>query len=244
MGCLGMEVVDPEVEKLLASLDSKVKEYEKTFVTKVQEMKKAQSDQLKQRHDKLSELKQNNQEITEDVIKSLNKEELKVEKKFLENAVDKMHFIFNTGLDLVEPLRKITLDQLLEKAKSAPAMAWNQINKQIEEVKNLPVVDFLNATYGKILKDALEKKGMSVAFMKSTRKSIFKERQERRKLEREEFGIKVNEFEDEKIDDIKLDLSSLIFGDDENGGKEFVEEFNKNYKDFIRDKMIDQKYGK
>ena len=85
---------------------------------------------------------------------------------------------------------------------------------------------------------------MSVAFMKSTRKSIFKERQERRKLEREEFGIKVNEFEDEKIDDIKLDLGDLIFGDDENGGKEFVEEFNKNYKDFIRDKMIDQKYGK
>ena len=178
-----------------------------------------------------------------------------MEKKFLENAVDKMHFIFNTGLDLVEPLRKITLDQLLEKAKSAPAMALNQINKQIEEVKNLPVVDFLNATYGKILKDALEKKGMSVAFMKSTRKrsvafmkstrkSIFKERQERRKLEREEFGIKVNEFEDEKIDDIKLDLGDLIFGDDENGGKEFVEEFNKNYKDFIRDKMIDQKYGK
>ena len=240
MGCLGMKVVDPEVEKLLASLDSKVKEYEKTFVTKVQEMKKAQSNQLKLRHDKLSELKQNNQEITEDVIKKLNKEELDVEKKFLENAVDKMHFIFNTGLDLVEPLRKITLDQLLEKAKSAPAMVLNQINKQIEEVKNLPVVDFLNATYGKILKDALEKKGMSVAFMKSTRKSIFKERQERRKLEREEFGIKVNEFEDEKIDDIKLDLGSLIYEND----KEFTEEFNKNYKDFIRDKMIDQKYGK
>ena len=240
MGCLGMKVVDPEVEKLLASLDSKVKEYEKTFVTKVQEMKKAQSDQLKQRHDELSKLKQNNQEITEDVIKKLNKEELDVEKKFLENAVDKMHFIFNTGLDLVEPLRKITLDQLLEKAKSAPAMALNQINKQIEEVKNLPVVDFLNATYGKILKDALEKKGMSVAFMKSTRKSIFKERQERRKLEREEFGIKVNEFDDEKIDDIKLDLGSLIYENDE----EFIKEFNKNYKDFIRDKMIDQKYGK
>ena len=240
MGCLGMKVVDPEVEKLLASLDSKVIEYEKTFVTKVQKMKDAQSKQLKQRHDELSKLKQNNQEITEEEIKKLNKEELKEEIKFLENAVDKMHFIFNTGLDLVEPLRKITLDQLLEKAKSAPAMALNQINKQIEEVKNLPVVDFLNATYGKILKDALEKKGMSVAFMKSTRKSIFKERQERRKLEREEFGIKVNEFEDEKIDDIKLDLGSLIYENDE----EFLKEFNKNYKDFIRDKMIDQKYGK
>ena len=74
MGCLGMKVVDPEVEKLLASLDSKVKEYEKTFVTKVQEMKDAQSDQLKQRHDKLSELKQNNQEITEEERKKLNKE--------------------------------------------------------------------------------------------------------------------------------------------------------------------------
>ena len=81
---------------------------------------------------------------------------------------------------------------------------------------------------------------MCEAFLKETRQKIFEERQERRKLEREEFGIKVNEFEDEKIDDIKLDLGSLIYENDE----EFLKEFNKNYKDFVRDKMIDQKYGK
>ena len=239
MGCLGMEVVDPEVEKILASLDSKMTEYEKTFVKKVQEMKNAQTQQLKKRHDKLSELKAKNQEITEEVIKDLNKEELDVEIKFLENAVDKMHFIFNTGLDLVEPLRKVTLDGLLEKAKSAPAITLNQINKQIEEVKKISPIEFLNATYGKVLKDALEKKGMSVAFMNGTRKRIFKERQERRKLEREEFDIKVNEFEDETIDNIKLDLGDIMYGEK---GEEFTKELNKNFKDFIRDKQVENKH--
>ena len=227
----------PEMEKNLAKLEKKMEDYKETFEENVQKAQKARNDQLEKRRNRLLELKQKNEEITEEEIKKLNKDELDVEIKFLENAAEKIHFIFNTGIDLVEPVKKVTLDELEEKAKSAPAVAAEKINKQIEEVKNLPAVDFLNSTFGKILKDALEKKGMSEAFLKETRQKIFEERQERRKLEREEFGIKVNEFDDEKIDDIKLDLGKLIYDNDE----EFLKEFNKNFKDFVKEKQLENK---
>ena len=245
MGCLGYfgmgpvrgNSPSPEMEKNLAKLEKKMEDYKETFEENVQKAQKARNDQLVTRRNRLLELKQKNEEITEEEIKKLNKEELDVEIKFLENAAEKIHFIFNTGIDLVEPVKKVTLDELEEKAKSAPAVAAEKINKQIEEVKNLPAVDFLNSTFGKILKDALEKKGMSEAFLKETRQKIFEERQERRKLEREEFGIKVNEFDDEKIDDIKLDLSKLIYDNDE----EFLKEFYKNFKDFVKEKQLENK---
>ena len=246
MGCLGYfgmgpvrgNSPSPEMEKNLTKLEKKMEDYKETFEENVQKAQKARNDQLEKRRNRLLELKQKNEEITEEEIKKLNKDELDVEIKFLENAAEKIHFIFNTGIDLVEPVKKVTLDELEEKAKSAPAVAAEKINKQIEEVKNLPAVDFLNSTFGKILKDALEKKGMSEAFLKETRQKIFEERQERRKLEREEFGIKVNEFEDEKIDDIKLDLSSLIMGE-KNG--DFEREFYKNFKDFVKEKQLENK---
>ena len=245
MGCLGYfgmgpvrgNSPSPEMEKNLAKLEKKMEDYKETFEENVQKAQKARNDQLEKRRNRLLELKQKNEEITEEEIKKLNKDELDVEIKFLENAAEKMHYIFNTGIDLVEPVKKVTLDELEEKAKSAPAVAAEKINEQIKEVKNLPAVDFLNSTFGKILKDALEKKGMSEAFLKETRQKIFEERQERRKLEREEFGIKVNEFEDEKIDDIKLDLSKLIYNNDE----EFLKEFNKNFKDFVKEKQLENK---
>ena len=38
-----------------------------------------------------------------------------------------MHYIFDLGLELSEPLRKVTLDKLLEKAKTAPAIALKKL---------------------------------------------------------------------------------------------------------------------
>ena len=233
MGCSGFRLgVDPEISKLLASLDSKIEEYDKTFNKEAEKVKKAQEDQLKKRKEKLTELKEKNEEITEQTIKDLNKDELKVEIDLLANAVDKIHYIFSVGKELVEPLRKITLDKLMEKAKSAPAMAIKKINEQIEEVKKIPVIDFIDSTYGKVLKDAMEKKGMSATFFKGVKNDIFKERQKRRKAEKKEFNLKVNEFDDENIDDIKLDIFDLI--------KQEYKDINKHFRDFFRDKMIER----
>ena len=234
MGCTGFQVMDEETAKLLASLDRKVEEFQETFEKDVKEIKDKQDKQLKERHQELLKLKET-ESITEQAIKDLNKKELKVEIDILSNAVNKMHYIFEVGLDLVEPLRKITIDKLLEKAKSAPAITVNKIKSQIEDVKKIPVIDFLSSTYGKVLANALEKKGMSEAFLKSTKKSLLAERSERRKKEREEFGIKVNEFEDENIDKMKLDLFALV--------KQEYKDINKHFKDFARDKMIEGMYA-
>ena len=234
MGCSGFQVMDEETAKLLASLDRKVEEFQETFEKDVKEIKDKQDKQLKERHQELLKLKET-ESITEQAIKDLNKKELKVEIDILSNAVNKMHYIFDVGLDLVEPLRKITIDKLLEKAKSAPAITVNKIKSQIEDVKKIPVIDFLSSTYGKVLANALEKKGMSEAFLKSTKKSLLAERSERRKKEREEFGIKVNEFDDENIDKMKLDLFALV--------KQEYKDINKHFKDFARDKIIEGIYA-
>ena len=69
-----------------------------------------------------------------------------------------MHYIYELGLELVDPLKKITLNKLEEKAKSAPAITVKKIEEEIEAIKKQSAKDFLNSTNGKVLKNALEKK--------------------------------------------------------------------------------------
>ena len=234
MGCLGLGV-DPEIAKILGTLDIKMEEYHKVFVDGVKKAKDKQEKQLKERKEELQQLKQKNQEITEEIIKKFNKAELDVEIDFLANQVDKMHYIFSIGLELVEPIRKVTLDKLIEKSKKAPAMTLRTIQNQIDEVKNIPIIEFLNSTYGKVLREALEKKGMSATLLKSFKNQLFKERGQRRKVEREEFGIKTNEFDDESMDNLKLDLYSLIESE--------YKDINKNFREYARGKMIEAYLG-
>ena len=202
--------VDPEVEKILKILEDKYEDLIKTFLIEEKEVKDKQEKQLKKRHEKLEEKKNKNEEITEKFIKDLNKEELKVEIDILSQETSKMHLLFEIGLDLTEPLRKYTLDKLLAKAKSAPAFALKKINEQIDEIKSLPVIKFLKSTYGKVLMTAMEKKGLSDSLLQSFKKELLKLRGDRRKAEREEFNIKVNEFPGENITKLKLDIFSLI----------------------------------
>ena len=235
MGCLGFGV-DPDIAKILGTLDIKYEQAIEIFKNKVKEAKDEQEKQLETRKKELAKLKENNQ-LTEENIKKLNKDELEVEIKFLENEVDRMHYIYTVGLELVEPIRKVTLDKLMEKAKSAPAITLNKINQEIEEVKKIPVIEFLNSTYGKLLKEALEKKGMSATLLKSFKNQLLKERKQRRKVEREEFGIEKNEFDDENMDELKLDLFKLIDDDIKEGA------IQKNYREYVRGKMIEAWIG-
>ena len=234
MGC-GFGV-DPDIAKILGTLDIKYEQAIEIFKNKVKEAKDEQEKQLETRKKELAKLKENNQ-LTEEKIKKLNKDELEVEIKFLENEVDRMHYIYTVGLDLVEPIRKVTLDKLMEKAKSAPAITLNKINQEIEKVKKIPVIEFLNSTYGKLLKEALEKKGMSATLLKSFKNQLLKERKQRRKVEREDFGIEKNEFDDENMDELKLDLFKLIDDDIKDGA------IQKNYREYVRGKMIEAWIG-
>ena len=235
MGCLGFGV-DPDIAKILGTLDIKYEQAIEIFNNSVKKAKDEQEKQLETRKKELAKLKENNQ-LTEEKIKKLNKDELEVEIKFLENEVDRMHYIYTVGLELVEPIRKVTLDKLMEKAKSAPAITLNKINQEIEEVKKIPVIEFLNSPYGKLLKEALEKKGMSATLLKSFKNQLLKERRQRRKVEREEFGIEKNEFDDENMDELKLDLFKLIDDDIKDGA------IQKNYREYVRGKMIEAWIG-
>ena len=149
MGCLGSIGIsvkaepDPEIVKLIASIDTRLEEYKKTFETEVDKIKKKQQKALNKRHEELTKLKAEKGEIPEDAIKELNKSELKWEIDILTNQVDQLHYIFETGLALVEPLKKITLNKLMEQVKTAPAIAANKINQQIAEIKALLKIVFL-----------------------------------------------------------------------------------------------------
>ena len=85
------------------------------------------------------------------------------------------------------------------------------------------------------MKDALAKKGLSVAFLNGFKKKLMKSRGERRKAERDEFKIKVNEFPEEDINQLKLDLMDLI-------EKEY-EDIGKNFKGYVRDKMVESMFA-
>ena len=234
MGCFHPPV-DPEIAKILATLDIKVEEYQKVFEEEAKKTKDAFEKQQTERKEKLDELKNKNEKITEEVIKGLNKEELKVEIDLLSNQLDKMHYIFSIGLELADPIRKVTLDKLMEKAKSAPAIALNKINSQIEEIKNYPILEFLNSTYGKVLREALEKKGMSATILKGYKNKLFKERNQRRKIERDLYGIEKNEFDDEKMDELKLDLFELIQSE--------YKDIDRNFREYARGKMVEAYLG-
>ena len=231
MGC-GSFGIDPEIAKILASLDEKVEDFNKTFITDAEKAQEELDKEIKSRHEKLEEYKKSEEGITEERLKELNKKEIEKEIDILSNEVDKMHYIFDLGLELVGPIRKVTLDQLLEKAKTAPAIALSKINAQIEEIKNYPILDFLNSTYGKVLRDALAKKGLSETLLNGVKKEIMKKRGERRKEERKEFNIKVNEFENESINELKLDLMELI--------KSEHKDIGKHIKGFVRDKIVEE----
>ena len=58
-----------------------------------------------------------------------------------------------------------------------------------------------------------------------------KKRGERRKAEREEFGIKENEFEKEDISQLKLNLMDLIQNE--------YKDINKHFKAYVIDKIIE-----
>ena len=235
MGCLGTEVLDEDTAKLLATLDLKIKDYETIFEENVNKVKKDKEEQLKNRHEELSRLKEKNEEITEKVIRPLNKKSLEgFEFDSLLNSLDKMHYIFTVGLELADTFKNITLKKLEEKVKTTPAILASAINNEIEEIRKQSPLEFLNSPQGKVLKNALEKQGMSEVALNSTKKDLMKERAERRKLEREEFGIKVNEYDDEDLLKLEINFQKLVQIE--------KRDIKNNYKEYAREQLVEAMY--
>ena len=163
---------NPDVIKFLASLGEKVEEFNKTFVEDVKKVKDELEQVIKSRHDKLEAYKKSKEGITEERIKDLNKKELEKEIEILANEVDKMHYIFDTGLEFVEVLKSITLNEF--KSSDVPSSLIDEINKYT-------IIEFLKSTYGKVLYDAMVKKGLSETILVEVKKQIMENRGERRK---------------------------------------------------------------
>ena len=145
-----------------------------------------------------------------------------------------MHYIFTVGLELADTFKNITLKKLEEKVKSTPAILASAINNEIEEIRKQSPLEFLNSPQGKVLKNALEKQGMSEVALNSTKKELMKERAERRKLEREEFGIKVNEYDDEDLLKLEINFQKLVQIE--------KRDIKNNYKEYAREQLVEAMY--
>ena len=76
---------------------------------------------------------------------------------------------------------------------------------------------------------------MSATILKGYKNKLFKERGQRRKVEKEEFGIEKNEFDDENIDNLNLDLYSLVEAE--------YKGIDKNFREYARGKMVEAWLG-
>ena len=117
------------------------------------------------------------------------------------------------GLDLAQPLKNFTIDKLKKKLDKTPEPFKPAINKQIAEIKSFSPAQFLNSTFGKTLKTALIKQGMSKDLQVDFKKDLLKDRKNRRKEEMNKFKyVKKNEFPPENEFEFDIDdLYDAIF---------------------------------
>ena len=228
MGCMkSLNPLPLEVEALLKEVALKGDEIANTFLIEANKIKNERKDLLKERHEKVSEADKNDIEKLNKLLLEYNKKEIENEKELIANEVDKMHSIYEMGLELAEKLKKITLDQLTKKLNNTPEIAKKALNTQIDEVNKYTPKEFLNSEFGKPLKTALEKQGLRDKYLKDYIKKLEDERKERRAAERKEFGISKNEFPPE--DDLNFsaeDLFEAIF-DEYKNDDDFKEKLKK-----------------
>ena len=228
MGCLDcFNILPPEVEELLKEVTKRGDEIANKFLIEANQKQREKVEVIEERHEKVKEADKKETESLNKLLLEYNKKEIEKDKELIENEVEKLHCIYEMGLDLSDKLKEITLDQLKKKLDKAPELAKRAINSQIEQVKKYTPKEFLNSEFGKPLKTALEKQGLRDKYLKDYIQNLEKERKERRAEERKEFGISKNEFPPE--DDLNFsaeDLFEAIF-DEYKNDDDFKEKLKK-----------------
>ena len=207
MGCLSPPL-PPEVKELLKEVTKRGDEIANKFLIEANQKQREKVEVIEERHEKVKEADKKDTESLNKLLLEYNKKEIEKDKELIENEVEKLHCIYEMGLDLSDKLKEITLDQLKKKLDKAPELAKRAINSQIEEVKKYSAKEFLNSEFGKPLKTALEKQGLRDKYLKDYIQNLEKERKERRAEERKEFGISKNEFPPE--DDLNFTAEELF----------------------------------
>ena len=221
------ETTPPEVNEIFQELDAKAPQIIDSFQKEKEKILNEQQNLLSERESKVS--KAINEKKEEEELKKLllkyNLKEIKIEKKLIMNEVDKMYKLYEIGKKLAEKLKKVTLEQLKKKLDKAPSIAKAALNTQIEQVNNSGPKEFLDTEFGKPLKTALEKYGMSQVVLQTVIDGLKEERKKRREAERTKYNINQNEFPPEDELDISAeDLYDLIFDEYKDGIKSKLEE--------------------
>ena len=222
-----MNGTPPEVTEIFQELDAKAPQIIDSFQKDKEKILEKQQKLLSEREKEVS--KAINEKKEEEELKKLllkyNLKEIEIEKKLIMNEVDKMYKLYEIGKKLAEKLKNVTLEQLKKKLDKAPSLAKAAINTQIEQVNSSGPKEFLDTEFGKPLKTALEKYGMSKAVLKTVMDGFKEERKKRREAERTKYNINQNEFPPEDELDISAeDLYNLIFEEYKDGIKSALQE--------------------
>ena len=200
---------DSPVNIVLEELKNKSTEITKSFIIKDQKLKEKKAKILAKREMKVKNAIETNVQLKEkeELLLKYNKKEIKNEKDFIQNQADKMHCLYEIGLELAEKLKILSVDGLKKKLDKAPSFSKGAINSQIELINQKSPEDILNSELGQPLKTALEKEGMREEFLKGYMEDLKTERQTRRKEERDKYNIEKNEFPPE--DEVQFTAEDL-----------------------------------
>lgn len=216
--------LDPEVEDLLNKVKDKAPDIIKNFVINEEKIKNEFTQLLEKRDKDVGEAKNKNEEELKKLLKKYNEKELDVEKEKISNEVEKMHCLWELGLELTEPLKNYSLKELQKKLDKAKGPFKKAVDSQINQVKAFSPKEFLNSPFGKPLKTALIKQGMSKTLLEDFKKQLLKDRKERRKKEKEKHPhVKNINLEEEDFEFNIDDLFEAIFDEYKDEFKSTIE---------------------
>lgn len=134
--------------------------------------------------------------------------------------VEKIHSLYELGLELADPAKKAIIKPIKKKAPSPCC-----ISCIITRIERLTPKEFLNSKFGKPLKIALEKQGMSQGLLESTKQQLLEDRKKRREEEKTKYNLEQNEFPPD--DDLNLETKELYEAIFEEYGENFSEKYRK-----------------
>ena len=217
MGCCGNVSTNPNVKPsadspvgiVLEELNNKSVDITKSFIIKDQKLKDKKAKLLAKREEKVKNAIETNMQKKEleELLLKYNKKEIQNEKDFIQNQTDKIHCLYELGIQLADKLKILSVDGLKKKLDSAPSFSKPAINSQIDLINQKSPEDILNSELGEPLKSALEKEGMREDFLKGYMEDLKTERQTRRKEERDKYNLEKNEFPPE--DEVQFTANDL-----------------------------------
>ena len=198
MGCGGSVTKNDPVGEILQKLEDSYKLIQKQCDKTSLESEKTKV--IEERHAELEKVKDKPDEMMK-VVKEYNAKELEMDNKLIANENERMKLLYKLGLDLAAELKEKMVKELEEKISKAPSMTVQVLKKKLSEMTDLSPQKFLESDFGKPLREALAKKGLSKAAVEGYKGSLKVQRKDRRFKERGEFNINVNEFPDEEVFD-------------------------------------------